>query len=280
MSGVADVNDKIAAIIAANNLPTKDVAYDCYASSYEAGKSNPFYTEDFAPGQQKNLALNVALAKTMKESNDARLQAFFEPNVNNEYVGYLSGDNMSTNKNGIGANHYNRPKANPGDAVVMLSLSEIEFFKAEYYAESGNHPQAEVCYKAAIEASFKSAGLTAADAADVLVAYPYNASNWKECVGIQKWVALAGVNGFEAWCELRRLDYPQFGTVTGTDMYKGLNFNSSDLEPGKLYTPYTVFANVGDNKLLERWPYPETSSSRNPNTPAFPGETTPVFWAE
>jgi hypothetical protein len=35
---------------------------------------------------------------------------------------------------------------------------------------------------------------------------------------------------------------------------------------------------VGDNKLVARWPYAESSSARNGKAPAFPGLTAPVFW--
>ncbi len=35
--------------------------------------------------------------------------------------------------------------------------------------------------------------------------------------------------------------------------------------------PIQVFGEVGANKLLERYPYAESSSSRNENTPAFRG---------
>ena len=37
---------------------------------------------------------------------------------------------------------------------------------------------------------------------------------------------------------------------------------------------------VGDNALLQRFPYAESSDSRNTNCPEFPGYTTPIFWAK
>jgi hypothetical protein len=37
---------------------------------------------------------------------------------------------------------------------------------------------------------------------------------------------------------------------------------------------------VGDNKILERYPYAESSTSRNSNAPTFPGYTSPVFWGK
>jgi hypothetical protein len=102
-------------------------------------------------------------------------------------------------------------------------------------------------------------------------------------LGIAKWVALAGVNNFEAWCEMRRLDYPAFGTVKGTDIYDGENADSYHPEryqPGTLYTPIQVFGQVGPNKILERWPYPSNSASANGNAPKFTDAdyVKPVFW--
>ena len=96
-------------------------------------------------------------------------------------------------------------------------------------------------------------------------------------------MALAGVNTFESWCEIRRLDYPAFGNVSGSDMYdlqKDASFAPDKYVPGTLYTPIQVFGEVGANKLLERWPYAESSAARNGNAPAFPGYTNPVFWGK
>ena len=100
--------------------------------------------------------------------------------------------------------------------VNLITVSEIEFFKAEYYARYGTSADAESHYKAAIEASFTSAGLSAADATDIYTNYyPWDNANYAKLIGIQKWIALGGTNNFEAWCEMRRLKYPAFGTVTG-----------------------------------------------------------------
>jgi len=164
--------------------------------------------------------------------------------------------------------------------VYLITVSEIEFFIAEYYARQNDATQAQTHYDAAITASCNSAGV-AADAAKVIAQFPYNQANWKQAIGISKWVALAGVNNFEAWCEVRRLDYPAFGTVKGSDMYDMNNdasYKPQLLQPGTLYTPIQVENKVGDNKLIARWPYAESSSARNGNAPAFPGYTSPIFW--
>ena len=118
----------------------------------------------------------------------------------------------------------------------------------------------------------------------MIARYPYNQSNYKESIGIAKWVALAGINNYESWCELRRLKYPAFGTVTGDDMYNQLDDSSYKPElykAGTLYTPIKVNGNVGAGKVLARWPYPSSSANSNGNAPKFQNSdyTKPVFWA-
>ena len=281
-SGVASVDSQIGAIISEDNLPDGDVAYkDCWTT--ESGHLSPFYAEEFATNwgsTQINCVANIAIIGTMQQSAyvDGRLAAFFRPNDKGEFVGGISGTNFSTSS-AYKSTYWCRPVASYDMPVYLITRSETEFFIAEYYARTGNAAQAEAHYKAAVEASFATAGVSGAD--EFLAVYPYTQAEYKKCIGIAKWVALAGVNTFEGWCEARRLDYPAFGTVKGTDMYDEVNdasFQPDLYQPGTFYTPIKVYGQVGENHLLERWPYAESSSARNSNTPKFPGYTTPVFW--
>ncbi|MHB1108168.1 MAG: SusD/RagB family nutrient-binding outer membrane lipoprotein, partial [Lutibacter sp.] len=64
-------------------------------------------------------------------------------------------------------------------------------------------------YAAAITASFDFYGVTGA-ATYLLqpsVAYATATGTWKQKIGMQKWIALTN-QGFNAWTEYRRLDYP------------------------------------------------------------------------
>lgn len=281
-SNVVNVQSELAALIAEDNFPTEDVAWkDCWKN--ESGQANPFYQEEFATyfgSTQQNVILNIALLATMNAADDARLAAFFNPNtVKNEYTGAVSGTNFSTTAD-YKANYWCRPNMAYDDPVYLITVSEIEFFKAEYEARYGSQANAEAHYKAAIEASFASAGVSGVQT--VLDAFPYEASNWAKNIGIQKWVALSGTNNHEAWCELRRLGYPAFGSVTGPQIYDDLNdtYNPSILVPGTLYTPVLVNDKLGSDKVLQRWPYPVSSSSTNSNSPAVKGDSEPVFWAK
>lgn len=289
MSTVKDVKAEVSTLITENNFPTSDVCYkDCWSNT--SGAMSPFYAEEFSSSwgsTQINIAANLAIIGTMlvndSEGNvvyqDPRLEKFFNKNGAGQYIGGISGTNYpkSTTK----LQDWCRPVASYDMPVYLITVSEIEFFKAEYYARYGSAGDAASHYAAAIEASFASAGVDGA--ADYVARYPYDANNFKKSLGIAKWTALSGVNPFEAWCEMRRLDYPAFGTAKGSDFYTEGNqdsYNVSAYVPGTLYTPILVFGQVGDNKLLERYPYAESSSSRNENTPDFPGYTTPVFWGK
>ena len=289
-SGVADVNSQIAALVSQNNFPEGDVAWEgCWSN--ESGSLSPFYAEEFSTAwgsTQINVVANIAIVGTMQQKNaegdvvfeDGRLAAFFEPNSSGVYTGGISGSNFSTSDN-YKSGYWCRPVASYDMPVYFITKAEIEFFIAEYYAKAGNAAQAKAHYEAAIEASFATAGV--AGAAETIAKFPYDQANYKKCIGVSKWIALAGVNTFEGWCEARRLDFPAFGSVQGTQMYNEQSDASYHPElyvPGTFYTPIKVEDKLGANKLLERWPYPESSSARNSNSPEFPGYATPVFWGK
>lgn len=286
MSGAADVKSQLQSLIAKDNFITADAQYaGCWSNA--SGQASPYYSEEFAPWHsQDNVVANVALVATMQSAayTDPRLAIWFKPNSDGNYLGGISGTNFASTASAP----YNsaaglcRPDINYDTPVSLISLAEVEFFKAEYFAANNSVDQAKEHYKKAIEASFTSAGLSASDAAAYLTAFPYT-SDYKKCIGVAKWTALAGINNFESWCELRRLKYPAFGTVTGSDMWTGADVDAtaiSKLLPGTLYTPYKVFDQVGSGKILQRWPYANASQTRNTNTPAYPGYTAPVFWAK
>ncbi len=281
-SGAVDVKSELAALVAENNFPAGDVAWTgCWKN--ESGQANPYYQEEFATyfgSTQQNVILNLALLSTMNAADDARLKAFFNPNTDKgEYAGGISGTNFSTTAS-YKAGYWCRPNMAYNSPVYLITRSEVEFFLAEYEARYGSASAAEAHYVAAIEASFESAGVGGSET--VLQAYPWDSANWAKCIGIQKWVALSGTNNFEAWCELRRLKYPAFGSVSGDQLYNVLtdDYQPGLLEPGTLYTPIQVNGSLGNNKVLQRWPYPEASANRNGKTPEYKGDGTPVFWAQ
>ncbi len=284
MSNVKDVKAELSALIAENDFPTSDVSWnDCWAD--ETGKASPYYQEEYATyfgSTQVNVIANIAYMQTMRESNDARVPKFFETNDDGEYKGGVSGTNFSTSGK-YKSPYFCRPVFTYDMPVNLITVSEIEFFKAEYSARYGTSENAEAHYKAAITASFTSAGLSASDATDIYTTYyPWDNTNYAKLIGIQKWIALGGTNNFEAWCEMRRLKFPTFGTVSGTEIYDvGNDVYSPELYvAGTLYTPIQFNTDLGAGKILQRFKYAESSTSRNSNAPANKGDAISVFWAE
>ena len=291
-SGVASVDSQIGALIAEDNMITSDVAYQGIWGN-ESGQMNPFWSEEFATNfgsTQINLVANVAIINTMLQKDsegavvyeDPRLAAFFEKNGSGNYTGSISGTNFSTSDS-FKSTYWCRPVASYDMPLYLITVAEKEFFISEYYARQNNSAAAAEHYAAAIEASFATAGVSGAD--EYVAHFPFDQSNYKKSLGVAKWVALAGVNNYESWCELRRLRYPAFGSVKGSDMYdlkKDDSYKPALLPAGTLYTPIQVFGQVGDNKLLERYPYPSSSTSSNANAPTFSNSdyTNPVFWAK
>jgi hypothetical protein len=287
-SDVKDVSSEIKSLIDENDFPTADVAYSsCWAN--ESGQMSPFYAEEFYSGwgsTQVNVIPNIAVLNSLirKDSEgtvtytDPRISAWIEKNAAGNYTAGVSGTNFSTSST-YRASYFSRPVASYDMPVYLITLSDIDFYIAEYYAREGDDTNAEAYYNMAVEASFATAGVDGAS--EYLEQSPYDSSNWQESIGDAKWLSLFGTNPFEAWCELRRLDYPAFGSVSGSDITDEEDtYNTNLLGAFTLYTPVQVFGQVGENQLLERWPYAESSSARNTNTPDFPGYTSPVFWAE
>lgn len=282
VSKVQDVKAELDQLVAENNFATEDVSWDDVWTN-ESGKASPFFQEEFATyfgSTQINVIANIALMQTMLASDDGRVGAFFAKNASGEYKGGVSGTNFSTS-NTYQSTYFSRPIASYNMPVYLITVAETEFFLAEYYARYGSSSDAEAHYQAAIEASFNTAGATGAE--DVYTnQYPWDQANYEKVIGIQKWIALSGVNNFEAWCELRRLKYPEFGSVTGAQIY---NVGNDDFKPelyvvGTLYTPIQVNSDLGAGKILQRLRYAESSTSRNPNVPATKPDSAPVFWVQ
>lgn len=288
IDAVPSLSAEIGTLVAANNFPAADISYaGCWSD--EAGAMSPFYAEEFSTAwgsNQINVVANAAIINTMYQKDasdnvvyeDPRLAKFFEKNGAGEYTGSISGSNFSTSSS-MKADFWCRPVASYDMPVYLLTVAETEFFIAEYYARQNDAANAKTHYDAAIAASCASAGVSGA--AKVTAQFPYDQSKYKECIGISKWIALAGTNNFEAWCEVRRLDYPTFGSVKGSDMYDqrtDASYKPQLLAPGTLYTPIQVEDKLGENKVLARWPYAESSSARNGSAPEFPGYAAPIFW--
>jgi hypothetical protein len=172
--------------------------------------ANPFFVDN-AINNRDDFAVSELLVETLNDLNDPRLSAFANTNIEDEYVGLPYG--LSDGESFAGFSTASRPNDNIRQATApayLLTYAEVKFFEAEAIQRGFVSGDAEEAYNEAVTASMNQWGFDDSEGAisDYLAANPYDASNWEESIGVQKWLALY-TNGLEAWSEWRRLDYPQ-----------------------------------------------------------------------
>jgi Starch-binding associating with outer membrane len=167
--------------------------------------TNPIWVNLVQSGRDDFVAAST-LVDEMNAKNDPRRDNYFTT-VNGVFKGAAPGAQTS-----FTANSNVNPditKANfPG---LFLDYAEVRLILAEAaqrgYSVGGT---AAVHYAAGVTASIEYWGGTTAEATAYL-AQPsviYNSANYKQSIGIQKWIALYN-RGWDAWVEWRRLDYPK-----------------------------------------------------------------------
>lgn len=274
MSYVRDVKAEVGALLDEDHFPTTNVGWDnCWANA--SGQTSPLYQECVLGAASNDLIMNIAYCNSMA-TDDPRMPYNFSPNNGNNYVGRVSG-HVYLNSEGIEAIQCCKPKIAYNKPVWIITLAEIEFFKAEYAFRYGSKSDAKAHYEAALDAAF--ADVEADNAADfygVGGAYAWDDAHGLELIGVQKWLSLGNVNGFEAWCEARRLGYPAFGSANATAILA----DPSAYVAGTLYTPEFRNSELTDRMLLQRFKYADASTSRNQNAPSQKSAGEPVFWAK
>ncbi|MBQ0043974.1 MAG: SusD/RagB family nutrient-binding outer membrane lipoprotein [Bacteroidales bacterium] len=317
-SAVVDVKSAVEALVKENNFPSSDIGFDSSVWTNQAGLDNPIYGEavrvrgDVGTGRTIEFCAHMAVTGTMMEVNDGRLPAKY--NVSAKYGNYEGGfiDEQMSKEIDAGylgkksektqENTWAELKINYDTPMWLITVAETEFFLAEYYAKLANDSnKAKEHYEAAIDASFATHGVSGSEKIyGEESRYAWDASKASELIGIQKWVALAGINGFESWCELRRTGYPQFGPKTGAEIYsKWVELAKANVADGKdnptplamdleaegVYVPGTIFTPVNvvslsANTLLGRLMYATYSTDTNSNAPSQKDPSTKVFWAK
>jgi hypothetical protein len=150
-------------------------------------------------------------------------------------------------------------------SAYLLSAAESYFLQSEAYLKgylSGGAAAAKTAFEKGIEESFKLDGSTAAAAQTYYSTSTQPLVNWTvaslvnrqfEAIITQKWVSNNGINGLEAWTELRRTGFP-------------------------LGTPIPL-NNVSGGKFPLRLPYPQSELAGNSaNVPVIDIFNTKIFW--
>lgn len=138
---------------------------------------------------------------------------------------------------------------------IILSSAESFFLQAEAVQRGllTSNLTAQALYEAGITESFKLLAVVDADnsettSAELAKAYYTSevdnadwddSTNKLEAILTQKWIALAGFNGFEAWTEYRRTNYP-----TGIPLSTKA---SGSVKPVRLLYPLSEYSNNAQN---------------------------------
>ncbi|MET4081019.1 hypothetical protein ABIB40_000964 [Pedobacter sp. UYP30] len=257
----------IAALYASNAVFLTEDAAIKYTSV--GGNENPLYNEIVGLGKTQNIVASATIVKAFKANNDPRLFKFYDLLKGADTIAYIPQGSYSKNSTKkvsppsplVGGNANNIASATA--PVKLISASESYFLQAEAvargWAPTGSLP---TLFAQGITASFTAAGLTeaqavtytatAGDAATALTAAA-TVENKVKVIITQKYYAMCGFQGFEAWSEWRRTGYPTF-FVTSV---------ASTLAPGKMPL-----------RLL----YPNSEIQSNSNFPGSIVVDVPVWW--
>ena len=209
-----------------------------FSGAFSSNADNAYF--HFLTGQPNNNSLNqfrverldadfgmsnILIDKTLTPLNDPRLPAFADEKVNGGgYAGRPYGQS-SGNAAGESPDKYSQPSGsavvreggsfNPHDVIApdapgrFMSYAEVCFILAEAKERGWSVPgTAAEWYEAGVAASLEEWGTS--DPTNYLsqpeVAYATAAGDWKQKIGVQKWIALY-LQGTQGWTEWRRLDF-------------------------------------------------------------------------
>ncbi len=151
------------------------------------------------------------LVSTMESGvQDPRLPQYAAPvNGQSTYVGFPYGLAQAATTSALRASTSKpseKVRAADFPAIFML-YDEVLFLQAEAAQRGFITGSAASFYEEAIRASMTFWDVTDQAAIDAYVAdNPYNAGNWKQILGTQKWLAMY-MQGIQGWAEWRRLDF-------------------------------------------------------------------------
>ncbi len=202
-----------------------------------AGKMNPIYsiygknTSGDLTSANQQYGINVFLSDLYKTSSDPRLELGWEPGLQTQNYDHA----LQLGQNGDPLDHWNNGSVRMGPGiyggttngdVMVLSIMETDFMIAEALARGYNLSSAGVAgtakdyWEAGITASIEYYGERKGVETDDLVAAYFEsvrgAAAWDEANPVksiiyQKYLAMVGVNHYEAYADYRRTGYPEPG---------------------------------------------------------------------
>jgi hypothetical protein len=196
--------------LAATNLISSNAENALFTFQSSLARANPLFKNNSPlSGNRDDYAVSEYLVSTLTNMGDPRLGMFAKAASSGNIIGMPYG--LSDNDATVLKPSVSRPNDGVRSATtphVIISFAEVQFLLAEAYQRGNLSGDAANAYANGVTASMNYWGIDdSAAIAGYITSNSYNAANWKESIGTQKWVALY-MNGFQAWNEWRRLDYP------------------------------------------------------------------------
>lgn len=231
------------------------------------GNQNPLFAEMLGLSRVQNLVASETVTKYMTDNRDPRADIFFTRYRNtagtiDSIIGIKQGS-FRTNTRvvslpspAVGAAARNDQSANA--PVKFMSAAESYFLQAEARVRGWltTGETALNLFRAGIRASFDSYNVPNAETyitSSPAAQWPGETSAQIRAIIIQKWLAMTGNQGFEAWTEWRRTGYPDFLTVS-------------------------IASTLGDDRMPARLLYPSSEVTRNVNFPGIKQIYEPMWW--
>jgi len=243
---------------------------------FNSSNRNPLFADEVGVNQAQNLVASATTVDSMNSNNDPRLNVFYEPLASGAFVGIPQGYYQTSFSSGTFSipSVYVAGDAGDGNSakapVNLLTSYESLFLQAEVSAlKWANVGQDSSLFFQAINANFNyyaaaiaaTTGMTVTGALSAYlsanglwVRYPATGTVTQKLRYIitQKWFAMCGNQGFEAWTEWRRTGYPDF-----------LVYSQSSI--------------IGKS-FPKRFLYPTEESTTNANYPGLAPLTSKVWW--
>ena len=206
--------------LAATNLISSNAENALFTFESSLARANPLFQNNSPlSGNRDDYAVSEYLVSTLTNMGDPRLGMFAKASSSGNIIGMPYG--LSDNDATVLKPTVSRPNDDVRSATtphVIISFAEVQFLLAEAYQRGILSGDAENAYANGVTASMNYWGIDdVAAIAGYISNNAYNSANWKNSIGTQKWVALY-MNGFQAWNEWRRLDYPQLSAPAAAVM--------------------------------------------------------------
>ena len=226
--------------------------------STSAGQMNAFWTNfyrttnDIVVTAYNGYRPTKFLIEQYKEVNDPRLSAIYT-SVDGDYKGVVLGAGNDVTQNYAVTSAFKGPNENNGVAgglfksatqsALIFSAAESYFLQAEAAFRGWiTNESVDGLYTKGIQASFKYIGISTASQNSYLAQDKVKlaaASNKLTRIINQKWLALQGIDGAEAWNDYRRLGIPNIPGSLLADP-------SGKVQPIRLRYPSSEVNNNGD----------------------------------